>query len=334
MSINYTQKQNKRPVGQELYITSEPHVVGVLGVNTPSQSTYFNITQVVDDTHLVVNSTSGMSSGNSILQGSASTLIVTVTDATHLVVTSTLGFYVGVAFLLTTVPTMIKLVEVPRQDTPVSSVMVPGYTETTSPTPGSGQFYVDYVNGYITFNANATGLSVTVSYYGRGSEIDAIDVDELQQAVGTALDIYGTVTPNALIYGIQTATNPSGTLPTQDVDNYTGLIIIATSSVTVTLPSPTNTSEGRFFTALNSSTSTHDVTIDWTNPGTNSLNIAIGSGASWLWDGHVWILIAGGGGGFPVFPSDPATPFLGQTYFNSTNMQFLGYDGSVWVVLG
>ena len=332
--IPFTNKQNKRAVGSELHIIGEAHTIGILGVNTPSQSTYFSITQVVDNTHLVVNSTSGMTNGNTITQGVNSTTITFVTDATHLVVTSTLGFSVGVAFLLTTIPTMVKLVEVPRQDTPTSTVMVPGFTETTSPTPGNGQFYVDYVNGYITFNISATGVPVTVSYWGRGSEIDGIDVDELQQPVSAVMDIDGTLTPNALIYGVQSLTNPSGTLATQDVDNFTGLIVVATGSTTITLPFPTNTTEGRFFTILNSSTSTFDITINWVNPNVDTINVGIGSGVSWIWDGQKWSLVSGASGGFPVFPSDPSTPFLGQTYFNSTTQNFTGWNGSAWVILG
>jgi hypothetical protein len=126
--INYTSKQNKRVLGSELHIILEPHIVGIVGVNT-----------------VLAN--------------------------------------------------MIKLVEVPRQDTPTSSVLVLGYTETTTPTPGSGQFYVDYVNGYITFNASANGLPVNATYWGRGSEVDAVDVDELQGPVGVLANIDGTLSP-------------------------------------------------------------------------------------------------------------------------------------------
>lgn len=55
-------------------------------------STAFAITSVTDSTHLVVNSTSGFGSGNTITQGAATTTITSVTDATHLVVASTTGF--------------------------------------------------------------------------------------------------------------------------------------------------------------------------------------------------------------------------------------------------
>jgi hypothetical protein len=67
-----------------------------LGVDY-SLSGPFIITSVTDGTHLVVSSTTGMSSGNTITQGTASTDIVTVTDGTHLVVSSTTGFVAGTA---------------------------------------------------------------------------------------------------------------------------------------------------------------------------------------------------------------------------------------------
>lgn len=128
MSINYTSKQNARPLGQELLITGEMHTVGIIGVDTILANT-------------------------------------------------------------------VKLIEVPRQDLPISSISIPTYTETTSSIPGPGQFYVDYVNGYITFNASANGNIVSVTYYGKGSEIDSIDINELQGPVGVALTIAGAVTP-------------------------------------------------------------------------------------------------------------------------------------------
>jgi microcystin-dependent protein len=55
----------------------------------------FIISSVTDGTHLVVNSTAGMNTGDTLVQGAATTTISSVTDGTHLVVGSTTGFTAG-----------------------------------------------------------------------------------------------------------------------------------------------------------------------------------------------------------------------------------------------
>lgn len=60
--------------------------------NDSTQSIPFHITDVVDATHLIIDSTSGMINGDTIVQGANSTTITTVTDSTHLVVGSTAGW--------------------------------------------------------------------------------------------------------------------------------------------------------------------------------------------------------------------------------------------------
>lgn len=57
----------------------------------------FSVTNVTDSTHLEVNSTSGMTNGDTIIQDVHTTTITTVTDGTHLVVGSTIGWVIGVA---------------------------------------------------------------------------------------------------------------------------------------------------------------------------------------------------------------------------------------------
>lgn len=76
-------------------------------------------------------------------------------------------------------PFTVKLLEVPLQDAP-STVIVPGYTETTSVIPLAGQFYVKYSTGYLTFHSSAAGALVYVSYEGRGSIVDAQDINDVQ----------------------------------------------------------------------------------------------------------------------------------------------------------
>src|SRR5579863_4564184 len=108
---------------------------------------------------------------------------------------------VGIVGVATVLANMVKLIEVPS---PNFSVTVPGYSITTNPNPGNGQFYVDYVNGYLTFNASANGNSVLVTYHGRGSEVDAVDIDEVQEPLSVLANLDGTLTPSAIIYGVLT----------------------------------------------------------------------------------------------------------------------------------
>lgn len=232
---------------------------------------------------------------------------------------------VGILGVATVLANMVKLIEVPSQN---FAITIPGYSVTTNPTPGNGQFYVDYINGYLTFNPTANGNNVQISYYGRGSEVDSVDIDEVQEPLSVAMNLDGTLTPSAIIYGVLTVTNPSS-ITTAQVNDYTGLVVIATMTTTLTIPSPSNTSTGRFFTVLNRSTSTHNISV-------NGNTLLVGYGATWLWDGLAWLLISPipGTNGIPVVSIDPVSPFLGQIWFNSVSSQFLGYNGSVNVVIG
>lgn len=57
-----------------------------------TQSIAFTVASVTDNTHLVVESTTGLVNGDTITQGTYSTTITTVIDSTHLVVGSTVGW--------------------------------------------------------------------------------------------------------------------------------------------------------------------------------------------------------------------------------------------------
>ncbi len=99
---------------------------------------------------------------------------------------------VGTTAVASSSPNQIRTYEVPLQESP-SSVAIPGYTEVAG-SPGTNEFRVDYTNGRITFNAAANGNTVFVTYKGRGSIVDAEDVNELQGPVGVALDYDGEIT--------------------------------------------------------------------------------------------------------------------------------------------
>jgi hypothetical protein len=78
------------PTIGELY-DSATRTFSILTLDT-TQNISFNIISVIDDTNLEVNTTVGMSIGDTILQGFASAIIAAITDSTHIVVDSTAGF--------------------------------------------------------------------------------------------------------------------------------------------------------------------------------------------------------------------------------------------------
>ena len=101
---------------------------------------------------------------------------------------------IGIVGVDTVALGVIRLVEVPQAPAPSSTVSIPGYTEIFSGSPTGTQFIVNYTTGVITFNLTQDGNSVSVSYIGLGSEIAAEDINELQEPVGIALNIDGSLT--------------------------------------------------------------------------------------------------------------------------------------------
>ena len=76
-------------------------------------------------------------------------------------------------------PYIVHLVEVPRQDTP-STIVISGYTEITTGTPGDHEFLVNYLNGEVIFNINQAGQTISIDYWGIGSWNWASDINDLQ----------------------------------------------------------------------------------------------------------------------------------------------------------
>jgi hypothetical protein len=95
-------------------------------------------------------------------QGSA-----TIANEIHTIEATGLGFY------------GIRLNEVPLQENP-SSIVIPGYTEITSGEPTANQFKVDYTykSGYIKFHSSQNGITVSVTYKGTGSPVEAAIVNQ------------------------------------------------------------------------------------------------------------------------------------------------------------
>ena len=103
------------------------------------------------------------------------------------------------------------------------------YSETLSPIPGVGQFYVNYANGTVSFNAADATTTVLISYTGRGSIVRAEHINNIiyplvpfyNNLIGVTSDgsnfSFGTVTitGNLTLNGVINET-PSGIL---EVDN-------------------------------------------------------------------------------------------------------------------
>jgi hypothetical protein len=83
--------------------------------------THLEVTSTVDLTHLIVSSTTGMSPGDTIVQGSNTTTIASVIDGTHLVVGNTAGWVTGNA-LDTTVPVSFTVTRVENGWVPGSAL--------------------------------------------------------------------------------------------------------------------------------------------------------------------------------------------------------------------
>jgi hypothetical protein len=124
---------------------------------------------------------------------------------------------IGVTAVSTSSPNYIRLIEVPLLEAP-SSISIPGYVETTNP-PTTNKFKVDYINGRILFDPSKNGLIVLVSYKGRGSIVDAEDIDELQDGVntnaGTVTGVHADLNPDIvgsvhLVSGTNVTLNQSG----------------------------------------------------------------------------------------------------------------------------
>lgn len=127
------------------------------------------------------------------------------------------------------------------------------------------------------------------------------------------------------LFGLVTATNPSS-VTTSQVDSNSGIVITSSIAVSVTLASPTSSTQGRFFTVLHNDTSTGTLSV-------NGQSVGIGKGIPFMWDGTAWIPV-GGSGGFNLTATNPVTPQTGDTWFNTTTSQFMGYNGSTNVILG
>jgi uncharacterized phage protein gp47/JayE len=129
----------------------------------------FTVTTVTDLTHLVVNNTTSMTSGDTIVQGVHTTTITTVTDGTHLVVGSTSGWVGGGASASDT--SVSQLVVNTTTGMNPGDIITQGSTSTTvTSVTSSTVVVVGSISGFTTGSAYFTGFSpdnntvITITY--------------------------------------------------------------------------------------------------------------------------------------------------------------------------
>ena len=91
-------------------------------------------------------------------------------------------------------PYRIRLDELPDKD---SGVTISGYTESQALPTQAGQFYVDWVMGYIWFHSADAGKVVQPIYFGKGSLVDAEDMNKVYDHLGVAKTVTGSLRPYA-----------------------------------------------------------------------------------------------------------------------------------------
>jgi hypothetical protein len=78
---------------------------------------------------------------------------------------------------------IIRLPESPDNGTTTGSsdISIVGFTKTTTYPPIQSTFYVDYNNGYISFNPSDANTNINIVYWAKGSVIDAYDINYLNE---------------------------------------------------------------------------------------------------------------------------------------------------------
>ena len=81
--------------------------------------------------------------------------------------------------LVVPVSKVIKLKEVPDDGSVNVKPVIPGLVETTVYPPIVGAFYVNYCTGYIEFNLAQVGSTAAITYWAKGSLVEAADINYL-----------------------------------------------------------------------------------------------------------------------------------------------------------
>jgi uncharacterized phage protein gp47/JayE len=129
----------------------------------------FTVTTVTDGTHLIVSSTTGMTGGDTIVQGANTTTITTVTDGTHLVVGSTSGWVGGgTAARDTSVSQLV--VNTTSGMNPGDTITQGAFSTTVTSVTNTTTVVVGSISGFSTGSAYFTGFLpdnntvVTITY--------------------------------------------------------------------------------------------------------------------------------------------------------------------------
>ncbi|HHT9139394.1 MAG TPA: hypothetical protein ACFYEA_02520 [Candidatus Tripitaka californicus] len=89
-------------------------------------------------------------------------------------------------------PYRIRLDELPDKD---SGLTISGYTENLALPTQAGQFYVDWVMGYVWFHSSDADKVVQPIYFGKGSLVDAEDMNKVYEHLGVARGITNALRP-------------------------------------------------------------------------------------------------------------------------------------------
>lgn len=93
-----------------------------------------------------------------------------------------------------TSPYRVRLNEKPDR---VAGIGITGYTQVSSLPTAASQFYVDWARGYLYFYSANAGASVTVQYFGWGSQVDAEDINAAYQEITNSRNITNKLRPSA-----------------------------------------------------------------------------------------------------------------------------------------
>jgi hypothetical protein len=225
---------------------------------------------------------------------------------------------------------------------------VPGgnFAETLAPAIGPGQFRVDYLNGTVLFNAADVGKVVAITYYGIGSEVRAEQVNNITYPLVPFYNKLNGIVPdggtNFTFPGSITITGAITTIPAPGSPLVLGIdssILLLDRTYAGPVPADIGVEISRGGNPSGASTNPrlvwNEPTKTWSfestvNGPTGSLNYPLLS-----------IYDKGGVKGTVVNTVQEsalvATLGIGDAglqWFNSTDSQFKGWNGSSIVILG
>ncbi len=104
-----------------------------------------------------------------------------------------------------TAPYIIELYEVPDDGSVNSKPLINGLTEVISYPPGSGEFFINYDIGHISFHVDESNTSVDINYWKKGTLVEAEEINYLYDRVNTLDSMYNvdSVAPSGNIPGSQ-----------------------------------------------------------------------------------------------------------------------------------